>query len=134
MEITKQEYNKLIKTIEMLKERVERLEGELRKYKNENTPSPMTPPFLKDLEKKVDKEIKNAEKKEDDQQPKYNARNSRSEPDKIDLHKIEECPNCGNPLRKRKRTFKRIVIDIKNIEAETTEPYQKQDTVVIAKK
>ena len=128
MEITEKEYNKLLHVITELKEenrklheRVERLESELRKYKNENTPSSMTPPFLKVLEKKVDKEIKNAEKKEDDQQPKYNARNSRPEADKIDLHEIKECPNCGNPLRKRKRTFKRIVIDIKNIETETTE-------------
>ena len=128
MEITEKEYNKLLHVITELKEenrklheRVERLESELRKYKNENTPSSMTPPFLKGLEKKVDKEIKNAEKKEDDQQPKYNARNSRPEADKIDLHEIKECPNCGNPLRKRKRTFKRIVIDIKNIETETTE-------------
>lgn len=128
MEITEKEYNKLLQVITELKEenrklrvRVEKLENELRQYKNENTPSSMTPPFLKNLEKKVDKEIKNAEKKEDDQQPKYNARNSRPKPDKIDLHKIKDCPTCGNPLRKRKRTFKRIVIDIKNIETETTE-------------
>ena len=128
MDITEKEYNKFIRTIEMqdarikaLEATVERLTNELRKYKNENTPSSMTPPFLKDLEKKVDKEIKNAEEKENDQQPKYNARNLRPEPDKIDLHKIEDCPNCGNSLRKRKRTFRRIVIDIKNIETETTE-------------
>jgi transposase len=128
MEITEKEYNKLLQVItelkeenRLLRERVERLENELRKYRNENTPSSMTPPFLKDLEKKVDKEIKNAEKKEDEHPSKYNARNSRPEPGKIELHKINECPNCGNPLRKRNRTFKRIVIDIKNIETETTE-------------
>jgi hypothetical protein len=63
VEITDKEYNKLIKTIEMLKDRVERLENELRKYKNENTPSSMTPPFLKALEKQIDREIKNAEEK-----------------------------------------------------------------------
>lgn len=44
-EITEKEYNKLIKTIEMLKDRVEKLENELRKYRNENTPSSMVPHF-----------------------------------------------------------------------------------------
>ena len=53
MDITEKEYNKFIRTIEMqdarikaLEATVERLTNELRKYKNENTPSSMTPPFV----------------------------------------------------------------------------------------
>ena len=80
----------------------------------------MVPPFLKDLEKKVDKEMGSTEKK-GDEPPKYNARNARPKPDKIEIHKVESCPNCGGTVSKRKRTYKRIVIDIKNIETETTE-------------
>lgn len=125
MEITEKEYNKLIKTIEIqdarieaLEATVERLTNDLRKYKNENTLSSMTPPFLKDLEKKVVKEMKD---NKDEDAPKENARNARPTPDKIEVHKIDKCPNCGGFVTKRKRTYKRIVIDIKNIETETTE-------------
>ena len=128
MEITEKEYNKLIKTIEIQDARIRALEAtvegmarELRKYKNENTPSSMVPPFLKDLEKKVDKEMKDERPRDTDIQPKQNARNSRPEPDKIEIHKIETCPDCGETLTKRKRAYRRIVIDIKNIETETTE-------------
>ena len=124
-EITEKEYNKLIKTIEMqdarikaLETTVEKLTNELRKYHNENTPSSMTPPFLKDLEKKVDKEMKDTG---DEDVPRQNARNARPKPDKIEVHKVDKCPNCGEPVTKRKRTYKRIVIDIKTIETEATE-------------
>ncbi|EQD62393.1 putative transposase, partial [mine drainage metagenome] len=116
----KEENKELREENKKLRTRVEKLENELRKYTNENTPSSMVPPFLKDLEKKVDKEMKD-ERPKDDAQPKQNARNSRPEPDKIEIHKIETCPDCGMTLTKRKRTYKRIVIDIKNIETETTE-------------
>ena len=126
MEITEEVYRKLLQTIEELKEdnkrlraRAEKLENELRKYRNENTPPSMVPPFLKELEKKVDKEMKG--KKPEDTQPKQNARNSRPDPDKIDIHRIEKCPDCGGAVTKRKRNYKRIVIDIKNIETETVE-------------
>ena len=52
MEITEKEYGRLLQIIEDLKEenrklrtRVEKLEGELRKYRNENTPPSMVPRF-----------------------------------------------------------------------------------------
>lgn len=119
MEITEKEYSKLIKTIEMqdarikaLEKTVEALTSELHKYKNENTPSSMVPPFLKDLEKKVDKEMKDIESED---VPKQNARNARPTPDKIEVHKIDKCPNGGKAVTKRKRTYKRIVIVIKNL-------------------
>lgn len=127
-EITEKEYTKLIKTIELQEARiraleatVEKLTNELRKYRNENTPSSMVPPFLKDLEKKVDKETKEDTPKGPDVQSKQNARNSRPEPDKIDVHKVEKCPDCGGDVAKRKRNYRWIVIDIKNIETETVE-------------
>jgi len=66
VEITEKEYNKLIERIKILEATVEKLTNELRKYHNENTPSSMTPPFLKNLEKKVDKEMKNTETKDGD--------------------------------------------------------------------
>lgn len=118
MEITEEAYNKLIERIKVLEATVEKLTNELRKYRNENTPCSMIPPFLKDLEKKIDKEMKDA--KEEDI-PKQNARNSRPTPDKIEIHKIDKCPNCGGSVTKRKRIYKRIVIDIKTIETEATE-------------
>jgi transposase len=57
----------------------------------------------------------------DEKIPTQNARNARPKPDKIEIHRINKCPNCGGTVTKRKRTYKRIVIDIKTIETEATE-------------
>jgi hypothetical protein len=45
VEITEEDYNKLIERIKVLEATVEKLTNELRKYRNENTPSSMVPHF-----------------------------------------------------------------------------------------
>jgi transposase len=97
--------------IKELKQRITKLENELQKYHNENTPSGSIPPYLKDLEKN----IKNRVKDKTDEPPKDNERNSRSmRIDRKEYHELNntECPNCGNELTKKKSTRKRIVIEM----------------------
>ncbi len=111
------------KRIDALEKEVRRLTNELRKYVNENTPSGSIPPYLKKLEKTVDRYSGNDDKEKDP--PKENERNSR--PDHVDRtehHSLEKpvCPDCGGRARRRgTSTRKRIVIEVQLPKAETVE-------------
>ena len=98
-----------------------KLRNELRKYVNENTPSGSIPPYLKKLEKAVDKYSKEG----DDRQPVENVRNARSQHiDRKEHHSTERpvCPKCGSIARRRgTSTRKRVVIELQLPKAETVE-------------
>ena len=109
------------KRIDALEKEVKRLTNELRQYVNENTPSGSIPPYLKKLEKSVDRYSKDEEK----DPPKENTRNER--PEHIDRevhHSMEDpiCPHWGGHARRRgESTRKRIVIHLHLPTAETVE-------------
>lgn len=124
-------YEQLVEIVEFLrkenkdlKQRIERLEKELRKYLNENTPSGSIPPYLKKLEDTV-----NRHTQEDTgiESPKDNPRNARlTQIDRKEHHSLENpmCPNpdCrGHARRRGASTRKRIVIHLQLPTAETVE-------------
>jgi hypothetical protein len=121
-------YEQLVEIVESLreenrrlKERVERLEKELRKYVNENTPSGSIPPYLKKLEEDVNRVSKD-EKKDP---PKENVRNARlGHIDRNEHHSLDDpiCPTCGGHARRRgKSTRKRVIIELQLPKAEVVE-------------
>lgn len=118
-----QELLKLRELIEKVAKENERLQGELGKHKNENTPSGSLPPYLKDeLEaafppEKKDKPSENEEKTAS----LPNHRNERPTPDKKKIHKIKRCPKCEGKLTPLKTKRRRRVIHIVLPEAEATE-------------
>lgn len=109
------------KKIDLLEARIARLEGELQKYHNENTPSGSIPPYLKDLEKNV----KDTTKDPDSDEPhKHNARNLRPRHiDRREYHELHDlkCRHCGNVMTKKNSTRKRIVIEMPLPSPETVE-------------
>lgn len=105
-----------------LTQRITKLENELQKYHNENTPSGSIPPYLKDLEKNV-KEATD-DKDRGNGPPKHNARNGR--PRHIDRKQYDEledtrCRHCGGRLIKKKTSRKRIVIELPPVSPEVVE-------------
>lgn len=95
-----------------MNKRITKLENELQKYHNENTPSGSLPPYLKDLEKNVKDMTKDDDS--EDQLPKHNARNRR--PKRIDRRVYDELKDtrckCGGRLIKKKAIRKRIIIEL----------------------
>jgi len=82
---------------------LEKLRKELRKYKNENTPSGAIPPYLKDeLQRAVQEPTEQRE-------PKQNPRNERQAAHRTEQHILLACPGCGGELTKKKRRYKRII-------------------------
>ncbi len=125
---------KLQNTTEELASEVKRLNNELRKYMNENTPSGAIPLYMKKkLEDVVNEYSKTPD--EENKERKENRRNARSKRiDRKEYHSDDEpcCPNCGGMGRRRgKSTRKRIVIHLQlpkfdNVEHES-EIYQCND-------
>ena len=102
------EIESLIDENKLLKEAVEKLRKELRKYLNENTPSGSIPPYLKkNIVKKVEKEKRGDEKK-------INMRNNRPKNiDRIESLKLDACPCCGGKIVKRNaKSITRVVIKL----------------------
>lgn len=121
VESQRKEIKELRTIIGQQNKRITRLENELQKYHNENTPSGALPPYLKELEKNVKNMTKD---KGDDDPPKENVRNARSKHiDRKEYHDLEDtnCPNCGKKLTKKTATRKRIVIEMPIPNPETVE-------------
>lgn len=97
---------KALERIAELEKEVRQLRKELRKYKNENTPSGAILPYLKDELHHATQEPK------EPQEPKPNQRNARAAPDRVEKHFLEACPSCGGRLRKKNRTYKRTVVHL----------------------
>jgi len=98
---------------------IERLHKELRKYKNENTPSGSIPPYLK---KTLEKAVEQPKEKPPTNENTTNIRNAR--PNRVDRReKLElcKCPYCNGPLTKKKKTYSRRVIHIQIPDAEVVE-------------
>lgn len=121
-------YEQLVDIVESLQERVKKLEkeneklrNELHKYINENTPSGDIPPYLKKLEKEVDRYAKD----ENPEPPKENKRNARpKQVDRKKHHSLKNptCPKCGGHGRRRgNSTRKRIVVELQLPKAENVE-------------
>ncbi len=96
----------LEKEVELLKDDNKQLRKELRKYRNENTPSGAIPPYLKDELQHATQEPK------EPQEPKPNQRNARAAPDRVETHFLQACPDCGGRLRKKNRAYKRRVLHL----------------------
>lgn len=111
----KQALVKALGRITALEKEVAQLRKELRKYRNENTPSGSIPPYLKGELQASTQEPK--EKGE----PKPNPRNARAEPDRIEKHFLSGCPVCGGDLKKKVRAYKRIVLHLMPAEFENVQ-------------
>jgi transposase len=104
--------------IEKLKERVQYLENQLRKYRNPNTPSGSLPPYLKDELRKI---TSISEKEPESKQAKPNQRNRRQKPDRLEVHQLKECPYCHSAkLKEHKKRTRRTILhlqfpEVKNI-------------------
>ena len=96
----------LEKKVAILESQNEQLRKELRKYRNENTPSGAIPPYLKDELQHATQEPK------EPTEPKPNQRNARAAPDRVKKHFLEACPSCGGRLKKKNRTYKRTVLHL----------------------
>ena len=114
---------KVVKENAKLVKEIKKLQGELGKHKNENTPSGALPPYLKDeLEALFPPEKKDkTPESEEKTAPLPNHRNERPTPDKKKIHKIKRCPKCEGKLAPLKTKRRRSVIHIVLPEAETTE-------------
>src|SRR3990167_7016274 len=99
------------KVIVFLKQENKKLLSELRKFKNENTPSGSIPPYLKpSLRNKVEEAMKDEPKEK-----KPNQRNSR--PETHDAERditLKHCPCCGGTrIRKRAKSYLRTTLHIR---------------------
>jgi hypothetical protein len=94
-----------------LTEKFDKLQKQLRKYHNENTPSGALPPYLKDELTKI---VKNAEEPPPEtKSAKSNPRNKRPKPDRTEVHGcLEKCPKCRRKLRKLKKRRERVIIHL----------------------
>lgn len=100
--------------IQRLKKEVERLSAQLRKYHNENTPCGSLPPYLKDelMPESRDRATSDHEKSASNQ------RNGRPKPVREETHTLDACPNCHGPLRRQKKTERRVIIHLPMPQAE----------------
>lgn len=111
-----------LKKIARLEKENKKLHGQLSKVLNENTPSGSAPPYLKDeLKSAFPPENANTEKTEEKQAPKANKRNKRPKPQKTKIHKIENCPCCGDELRPLKKKQRRVIIHLELPQSEAVE-------------
>jgi hypothetical protein len=107
---------KVAKENERLAKKNEKLLDELRKYRNENTPSGALPPYLKDELARIVKDSE--EPPPDTKSAKPNCRNKRPKPERTETHSLDKCPKCKHPLRKLKKVHKRIIIHLSLPETE----------------
>ena len=97
---------KALEKIADLEKEMKQLRKELRKYRNENTPSGSIPPYLKE-------ELQtSAQEPKEQTEPKPNSRNARAAPDRTEQHFLKACPDCGGRLRKKSRTYERTVLHL----------------------
>ena len=111
----RQQLAEALKMIAKLEKENKKLQGQLDKFLNENTPSGSVPPYLKDeLESLFPPENKETEEKENEGKHAKlpNKRNKRPKPDKKKRHKIKKCPCCGKKLRPSKKKQHRIIIHL----------------------
>lgn len=98
--------------IAFLKKENKKLLAELRKYKNENTPSGSIPPYLKES---VREKLQQARKSERRESRKPNPRNNR--PKVFDRERevtAKRCPRCGGKrLTKKKKQYRRVTLHIR---------------------
>ena len=118
MYVPDSEYHALLKQVKeqakvivFLKQENKKLLSELRKFKNENTPSGSIPPYLKpSLRNKVEEAMKDEPKEK-----KPNQRNSR--PETHDAERditLKHCPCCGGTrIRKRAKSYLRTTLHIR---------------------
>jgi len=106
-------FAKAVERISSLEKEVAYLKKELRKYKNENTPSGSIPVYLKEtLEKAVEEPT---EKKP----PAENTRNMRPKAEREEHHTFDACPSCGGKLSEKEKPRSRTIIHIQMPAAET---------------
>ncbi|MBI2774389.1 IS66 family transposase [Candidatus Dependentiae bacterium] len=120
----KQQLAEALKMIAKLEKENKKLQGQLGKFLNENTPPGSVPPYLKEeLEAAFPPETSEAQEKEDEgKQAKLpNTRNKRPKPDKTKTHKIDTCPKCKRKLRPLGKKQRKIVIHFELPKAEAIE-------------
>lgn len=110
-----QENKELRKRNEKLEKKYNKVRKELRKYKNENSPSGLTPPHLK---KELAKAVEQPKEKKEAAENSRNARPKKY--GRIERHVLFECSFChrDDGLTKKKRKHYRTVIGIKPPEEE----------------
>ena len=118
IELQQKQIKELQEKVQQLEKENQKLRRQLRKFLNENTPSGVLPPYLKDELKQMTIEKHEKNEGENTKSVKINPRNKRMKHTRKELHTLEKCPCCNSPLKERKKRIKRIVIHLKLPEVE----------------